>query len=793
MDDIKVTIDTSSAEKVVENLTKRLEKLKQKIEEASASGQDTTKLVEEYNNVNDAVETLNKNLEAEAEVSKKTTVATDQMSDSVSDMGDSLKTTGDALGATGKILGAFGKEGQIVGSILGKLKNLTEGLEKATKTYKNTQDGAKASTSATGGAMSSMANAAGGATTKVGLLGRALSGLTKAAPWLAAIALAFKGINTVVEANAKAEQKSVDIWLEGLSHIAEAEEKEQQRKRAAREDNITDMVREQKSQEEITQQRIKDIQEERVENDRLYGAVEKQLKETTKERLRLANQYNKLNDDEKQRLKDLMALESQYADKLVSLTSAQTNLNLAEKQYNDLLANLPLEKAIKEGELYLKNKQLTTKWVEDVEISVIEKRYELEIQKAKQAGEDIVLLEQQKQYEIDAVTKRFEQMRERESLKLAVDRAQADVNATLMVTKDAMEQELKLEKARYNQRIYEARQNEEATDAIVEEHETAKLQIRAKYAQAAVSALRAVYDAEAATHSNYVMKELEEYNTRLKNLNDIYEQEVASYKDMLDNKLIQVEEYNTKMQQLAFNNEEERIALETAWRDAENTRWQTSMDARTVIQEGYISASYALQREALQHQYDEEIRMAEQTGADVNLIKQKYARLNSNLNKKEAADQISRAVELGTQLTSIADSMFGEDKKVKGATIIANGIMGAAGGFAQAVATYPAPYGPILGAATAAATLASTMASYKQLMAVSKSSSSTGSAPSASVEVQEPEKVGEGVNAEIGTGLVLSEAQNNLGTGSQINTVLVVDDVTARQMDQNTVNNLAVI
>ena len=792
MDDIKVTIDTSSAEKVVDNLTKRLEKLKAKIEEASEAGQDTTKLVEEYNNVNDAVETLNKNLEAEVEATTKTSISTDQMTESVSDMGDSLKTTGDALGATGKVLGIFGKEGSIVRGILNSLKDVTEGLEKATKTYKNTQSQANASTSATGTAMSSMGNAAGGATTKVGILSRALAGLTKAAPWLAAIALAFKGVNAVIEANAKAEKESVDIWLEGLSHIAEAEEKAMNRRKTAREDNITDMVREQKTQEEITQQRIKDIQEERVENDRLYSYVEKQLKETTKARLALANAGAK-SDEDKQRLKDLMALESQYADKLVSLTSAQTNLNLAEKQYNDLLANLPLEKAIKEGELYLKNKQLTTKWVEDVEISVIEKRYELEIQKAKQAGEDIVILEQQKQYEIDAVTKRFEQMRERESLKLAVDRAQAQVNSTLQITKDALAQELKLEDARYNQRVYEARQNEEAIDAIVQEHQTTRLQIRAKYAQAAVAAMRAVYEAEAATHSNYVMKELEDYETRQHNLDEIYSKELNAYKDMLDNKLIQVEEYNDKVRQLNFNYEEDRIALETAWRDAENTRWQSALDARTVITEGYITASYDLQREALQHQYDEEIRMAEQTGADVNLIKEKYARLNNNLNKREAADQISRAVELGTQLTSIADSMFGEDKKVKGATIIANGILGAAGAFAQAVASYPAPYGPILGAATAAATIASSMASYKQLMAVTKNSSSSGSAPNATVNAPEPEKVGEGVNATIGEGLVLSEARQNIGVGSEIQTVAIVDDITAKQMEQQTINNVAII
>jgi len=792
MDDIKVTIDTSSAEKVVENLTTRLEKLQKKIEEANKAGQDTSKLTEEYNNVSEAVEKLSSSLDKEKSVVDETSVSTDNLTKSTENLDDSLGSAGDALGGVSKLLGVFGKEGAAVGAILGKLKNVTEGLRKATKNYQTSQDQANASTKATGSSMSSLGNAATGATTKVNFFSRALAGLTKAAPWLAAIALAFKGISTVIAAASEKEQKATDIWLEGLSHIAEVEEKAMNRARKGREDRITDMVREQKSQEEITRQRLADLEEERVENERLYGYVEKQLKETTKARLALANAGAK-SDEDKQRLKDLMSLESQYADKLVELKSAQTNLNLTQKEYNDLLANLPLEKAIKEGELYLKNKQLTTKWVEDVEISVIEKRYELEIQKAQQAGEDVVLLEQQKQYEIDAITKKYEDMRKREALKNAVDRAQAEVNSTLQVSRNAMQQELDLEKARYNQKIYEARKNEEDTTAITEEYETAKLKIRAKYAQAAVDAARALYESEAATHSNYVMKELEEYTNRQKNLDDIHQTELTSYKDMLDNKLIAVEDYNEKVRTLNFNYEEETLALETQWREAENERWSTNLDNRLTTYEGYINETFALQQENLQHQYDEEIRMAELTGADKQAIEEKYARLNANLEKQKYADQVSRAIAVGTQITSVMGSMFEDNKKMQGATIILNSIMGAAGGLAQAIATYPAPYGPILGAATAAAELASGMASYRKLMATTRDSSSTGSTPSADVNVQEPQQVGAGVNAEIGTGLVLSEAQSNLGVGSELQTVVVVDQITAAQMEQNTINNVAVI
>lgn len=123
-------------------------------------------------------------------------------------------------------------------------------------------------------------------------------------------------------------------------------------------------------------------------------------------------------------------------------------------------------------------------------------------------------------------------------------------------------------------------------------------------------------------------------------------------------------------------------------------------------------------------------------------------------------------------------------------------IKGATGAFLQATASYPPPYGQIIGAITAGAATASGIANIAKIKSqkYKGSSSPSASAPqSKNVEIPKETTTSsiQGVQSDLAT---VGQTKSVRGTETkQTQTVLVVDDVTAKQNSQNLIQKTSVM
>lgn len=168
---------------------------------------------------------------------------------------------------------------------------------------------------------------------------------------------------------------------------------------------------------------------------------------------------------------------------------------------------------------------------------------------------------------------------------------------------------------------------------------------------------------------------------------------------------------------------------------------------------GEDSEEYLEAREQLnQLEEDEELRHAQEMAnihKNMDLDQKKTVDLQiktySQLAKSTASlfgnisqimkNNIDEKVKNGEISEEEAKKEFERAKKMQIAETVVNTIAGAAGGFLQAVKTYPAPWGPILGAATAATALTAGYAQVQQIKAQEYGSSNTsgsGGTPSVS-------------------------------------------------------------
>lgn len=154
-----------------------------------------------------------------------------------------------------------------------------------------------------------------------------------------------------------------------------------------------------------------------------------------------------------------------------------------------------------------------------------------------------------------------------------------------------------------------------------------------------------------------------------------------------------------------------------------------------------------------------------------------------------------------TTLKSISDITGKENKKAfefsKGLEIAdatVSTIKGAVGAFAQASAAYPPPYGQIIGGITAGAVTASGLANIAKIKAAkfdSGSSASASTPKTVNINSSLPESTTSKITGMQGD-LALSTVTPNQSSGQQpaTQTVLVVDDVTAKQASQDRITKI---
>jgi hypothetical protein len=138
------------------------------------------------------------------------------------------------------------------------------------------------------------------------------------------------------------------------------------------------------------------------------------------------------------------------------------------------------------------------------------------------------------------------------------------------------------------------------------------------------------------------------------------------------------------------------------------------------IMEATNQSQFDIQRIKLQQQHDAEVTAAKKTGADVNLINQKYAALNAQITKAEMATKLSVVADFAGVLSDVLGKNTAAGKAAAVAQATINTYLAAS----QALATYPPPFSYI---AMAAAIITGIM-NVQKIIAVDTTIKSTGGA-----------------------------------------------------------------
>ena len=139
-------------------------------------------------------------------------------------------------------------------------------------------------------------------------------------------------------------------------------------------------------------------------------------------------------------------------------------------------------------------------------------------------------------------------------------------------------------------------------------------------------------------------------------------------------------------------------------------------EALLEIRELNYQDEFATRRQQLAMIQAEEIRNAEQTGADINLINQKYALANKQITEAEQQAKLSLYADFAGNIAQI----FGENTKIGRMAAIAQTTIST---YQSAVEAYKSlsgipVVGPALGIAAAAAAIASGIATVKKIASV---------------------------------------------------------------------------
>lgn len=210
------------------------------------------------------------------------------------------------------------------------------------------------------------------------------------------------------------------------------------------------------------------------------------------------------------------------------------------------------------------------------------------------------------------------------------------------------------------------------------------------------------------------------------------------------------------------------------------------------------------ERQKLETQKQMEIEAAEAIGADVNLINQKYANAEIELNRKT----LDTKLDLASQAFSGLAQLFGENTKVakaaQAAQVSIDSIKGAISAYSSLA---PIPYvGPVLGGIAAAASIAAGVKAVRDIYAVKSGlpgDSSGGGSSVPSVRVSgisgtSSANINDGgvVSRSMGTNSIKEDVKNGFSEALKENPLqptLVVDEVTSKQTESKYIVNTATI
>ena len=215
------------------------------------------------------------------------------------------------------------------------------------------------------------------------------------------------------------------------------------------------------------------------------------------------------------------------------------------------------------------------------------------------------------------------------------------------------------------------------------------------------------------------VKDIEAKTKEMEKQKDLLNKELEDFKKRMD---------EIRAAEIADAEDRKQRAIEQA--DWERERNLINAEALLEIRELNYQDEFATRRQQLAMIQAEEIRNAEQTGADINLINQKYALANKQITEAEQQAKLSLYADFAGNIAQI----FGENTKIGRMAAIAQTTIST---YQSAVEAYKSlsgipVVGPALGIAAAAAAIASGIATVKKIASVKsglKGDSGGGSAP----------------------------------------------------------------
>ena len=203
-------------------------------------------------------------------------------------------------------------------------------------------------------------------------------------------------------------------------------------------------------------------------------------------------------------------------------------------------------------------------------------------------------------------------------------------------------------------------------------------------------------------------------------------------------------------------------------------------DARIEIVKGDIDATAELKKEALKKEYDDAIANAEKIGADTAKITQSYNEQIKQIDIEAADAKIGIAQSMVGNIADALGSLFEENKGMQIASTVASTIADAAATYSKTLAQGGAFATP-LAITSAASVVARGIAAIQKLSSTNKNSKSVAGGSSIS-------RTTSSVNETI----VQRTAGNIVGKSETPQPVLVVDEVTAKQMQISQAQKVAV-
>jgi hypothetical protein len=230
--------------------------------------------------------------------------------------------------------------------------------------------------------------------------------------------------------------------------------------------------------------------------------------------------------------------------------------------------------------------------------------------------------------------------------------------------------------------------------------------------------------------------------------------------------------------------------------EQEKERQIVDQENELALLEGSILGELEAERRGLELKRQQEIEFAEKIGADTTLIEAKYAKAREELNEAETSAKLSLAEDFFNNVATIAGKGTAVGKAAAVAATTISTYQAATGSFA-ALSGIPV-VGPILGAVAAAAAVAAGIANVRKILAVKTglpgdTGAGGGTTPTASSAPTISTPRPGAIAPEVGQGIIARGIPFNNNQQAAPQTAVVVDEVTAKQTQQESNSNTSVI